>query len=234
MKNIRLISSKIITAELYQDYNVDNDNWVNSINRHIERAMGLMRIDGFFVKKVLTTNVKNYKAPLPCDAKYLVAVLHKENKCVTRISLTRSLSLGVEFKDINNSLILEGGIDFNYLHTNFEEGEIMFIYYTTPRNEEGDVMIPDCPEVLEALPFFIINKLSLSGYTHPVISYERAMERWETLYPRAKNKMNYWSVEEAHRYSKMHNNPLFLHLIDEEWGDRYDTDTYDSYTNTLY
>ena len=217
MKDIRLVSSKLITGELYQDYNITNDDFVSKINRHIERALGLMRIDGFYIRKTYITKVENYKAPLPCDAKYVVAVLNKEH-CIWRIPLTRTLALGKDFKQIENHNIKQGAIENNYLQTNFEKGEIMFVYYGVPINEEGDVMIPDCPEVLEALPYFILKKLSLSGYKHPIIDFKMAASEWERLYPIAKNKMNYWSIEEAHRFTKMNNNPLFIDLINEDWG----------------
>lgn len=222
MKDIRLISSKIITAELYQDFNIDNDDWVNKVNRHIERAMGLMRIDGFYVRKTLIQDVKEFKAPLPCDAKYIMAVLHNMT-CLTRLPLTRGLALGENFKDVVYNQTLKGGIENNYLHTNFEEGKIMYVYYGIPKNDCDELMIPDCPEVLEALPFFILYKLSLSGYKHPIIDYVEAQRQWNRLYPIARNKMNYWSIEEAHQFTKMNNNPLFIDIIDEEWSTEYDT-----------
>lgn len=217
MKDIRLISSKIITAELYQDFNIDNDDWVNKINRHIERALGLMRIDGFYIKKTLIEDVEEFKAPLPCDAKYVMAVLYNQG-CLTRLPLTRHVGLGVNFAGITAHTTLKGAIENNYLHTNFEKGKIMYVYYGVPLDDCGDILIPDCPEVLEALPYFIIQKLSLSGYKHPIIDYKMAKEEWRTLYPIARNKMNYWSIEEAHQFTKMNTNPLFIDIIDEEWN----------------
>lgn len=218
MKDIRLVSSKLIVAELYQDFNIDNDDWVNKVNRHIERAMGIMRIDGFYIKKTLIQDVKEFKSPLPCDAKYIMAVLMYSNGHLVRLPLSRHIGLGIDFKNITTHTTLKGGIENNYLHTNFEKGKIMFVYYSVPVDDCGDILIPDCPEVLEALPYFIIQKLSLSGYKHPVIDYNLAKEEWRNLYPIARNKMNYWSIEEAHQFTKMNNNPFFIDIINEEWG----------------
>lgn len=217
MNGFKLISSKTIIAEMYSDFNITNDDWVHKAQRHLARALGIMKIDGYYERAVLRDTVKEFKVPLPCDEKYILAVLHNMDN-LTRLPLTRNLALGVEFKDIVTNTTLKGGINFNYLRTNFEEGEVMFIYYRVPKDCDGNLLIPDNDDVLEALPYFLIYKLSLSGYKHPVINMDKAYAKWQELYPRARNSMNYPSIEEMHRFTQMWNNPLFLHIIDEDWN----------------
>lgn len=216
MNGLKLISSRQIIGELYSDFNITNDDWVNKAQRHIARGIELMKIDGYFERYVSRATVQEFKTPLPCDIKNLLAVIYNEPNW-TRLPLTRSLALGVNFKDLKTHSTAKGGINYNHLTTTFETGEVAFVYYRIPRDENNDLMIPDVAEVLEALPYFLIYKMSLSGYKHPVISFENAYQMWNTLFPRARNTCNYPSVEEMHNFTKMNTNPLFGDIIDEDW-----------------
>lgn len=218
MNGFKLISSKAIIAEMYSDYNITNDDWVNKASRHMARALGIMKIDGYYDLAYHIEDVVEFNAPLPCDEKYLLTILHTTGGQVTRLPLTRSLALGMNFSKIATHSIHQGRVNVNYLRTNFENGRVLYIYYRVPKDEDGYLLIPNNDDVLEALPFFIIYKLSLSGYKHPVISMEYAEAKWKELYPRAKNSMNYPSVEEIHRMTQMLNNPLYINNIDEEWN----------------
>jgi hypothetical protein len=217
MSQYSLVSSKQLIAELFTDFNVSNTDWVEKAQRHMARGLGIMKIDGFLIKKLHYACVEEFKVPLPCDAKYILAVLVRHNGCIYRLPLTTSLSLGVDFKDLALHNIYQGGIEFNYLNTNFEQGEIIFLYYALPVNDEGDLMIPSNEDVLEALPYFVIYKLSLGGYKHPVISMDMADSKWALLYPRGRNSANFPSLEQMDRLTKMRNNPLFINILDEDW-----------------
>jgi len=217
MNGFRLISSKSIVAELYSDFNITNDDWVHKAQRHMGRALSIMKIDGYYERAFHVETVAEFKAPLPCDEKYILAVLTNASGRITRLPLTRDLALGADFSQVATDNIYKGGINFNHLRTNFEAGTIMYIYYRNPCDDDGNLLIPDNDDVMEALPYFVMYKLGLSGYKHPVVSREEAWDKWKELYPRARNSMNYPSVEEMHRFTKMNTNPLFLDIINEQW-----------------
>lgn len=222
MNGFKLISSKQIIGELYSDFNITNDDWVNKAQRHMARALGIMKIDGYYERALHITNVMDYNAAIPCDSKHIIMVLAKINGVIKRLPLTRALALGDNYEQIACHSIYQGAINFNSLRTNFQEGTIGYIYYRIPTDGNGDLLIPDNDDVLEALPYFIIYKLSLGGYKHPVISMDKAEAKWRELYPRARNSMNYPSIEERDRLCKMNVNPLFINIIDEEWNEGYE------------
>lgn len=217
MSKYNLVSCKKLIAELFADFNISNTDWVGKAQRHIARGLGIMQVDGFYEIGLSYKTVREYQAPLPCDNKYIIAVLIYDGCTMYRLPLTRSLSLGVAFKDLKVHPIHQGAINFNWLKTDIEEANIIYVYYRLPKDDNGDLMIPDQVDVLEALPYFVIAKLSLSGYKHPVISREEAEAKWEMLYPRARNRANYPSIEERDRMMKMLTNPLFVNIIDEDW-----------------
>jgi hypothetical protein len=216
--NYKLISSKTIIGEMYSDFNITNDDWVNKASRYMSRALALMKIDGYYEIAYHIEDVQEFNAPLPCDDKYILAVLFSSGGQVTRLNLTNSLALGMDFTKIATHNIHQGRINANYLRTNFENGTILYIYYRIPKDEDGHLLIPDNADVLEALPFYLIYRMSLSGYKHPVISMEKAEAKWDKLFPRARNSMNFPTIEEMHRMSLMLNNPLYINNIDEEWN----------------
>ena len=232
MNNIKLISSKQLIGELYSDFNITNDDWVNKAQRHMARAIELMKLSGYFEQVVTKAMVAEFKAPLPCDVKNLRAVIYNEPNWV-RLPLTHSLALGVEFRDLKTHSIAQGRVNFNCLTTNFESGEIAYVYYRIPLTDEGDLLIPDVAEVLEALPYFLIYKLSLSGYKHPVINMDTAYKMWNTLFPRARNTVNFPSIEEMARFTKSNTNPLFTDIINEDWNLGIDPMT-TNYNNQTY
>lgn len=217
MNGFKLISSKSIIAEMYSDFNITNDDWVNKAQRHMSRALGIMKIDGYYERAFHVATVADFKAPLPCDEKYILVVLSNAGGRITRLPLTRDLAFGADFSQIATANIYKGSINFNNLQTNFKDGTIMYIYYRVPKDINGYLLIPDNEDVMEALPYFLIYKMSLSGYKHPVINMDKADAKWRELYPRARNSMNYPSVEEMHRFTKMNTNPLFMDIINEEW-----------------
>ena len=221
MNGFRLISSKAIIAELYSDFNITSDDWVHKAQRHMARGLGIMKVDGFHEIAYHLEEVLEFNAPLPCDSKYVLVVLSNSTGRITRLPLTRDVALGKDFSQIATHTIHKGTINFNSLRTNFKDGTVMYIYKRLPCDDEGNLLIPDNDDVKEALPYFLISKLSLSGYKHPVIDIDRAEAKWKELYPIAKNSMNYYSVEEAHRFTQMNNNPLYINNIDEEWEGRF-------------
>jgi hypothetical protein len=217
MNGYHLVSSKKLIAELFSDYNIDNTDWVGKAQRHIARGLGIMKVDGYYEIGLSFKTIREYQAPLPCDSKYILAVLIYDNGRITRLPLTRSWSLGVVFKDLQVHNIYKGTINFNWLKTNIEEANIIYVYHRIPKDDNGDLLIPDQDDVLDVLPYFVIAKLSLSGYKHPVISREEAEAKWELMYPRARNRANYPSIEERDRMMKMNTNPLFVNIINEDW-----------------
>lgn len=217
MNGFNLISSNTIIGELFTDFNITNTDWVASAQRHLARGLAIMKLSKFYELSFSFKTIREYNAELPCDLRYLLTVLVYDEGSIWRLPLTGSSSLGVLFKDLNPHNIYQGAVNYNSLRTNIEEANIIYVYHRIPKDEEGNLLIPNQEDVLEALPYFVIAKLSLSGYKHPVISREEAEAKWAALYPRARNVVNFMSIEQRDRFSKMYNNPLFVDIINEDW-----------------
>lgn len=213
MSKFNLVSSRRLIAELFTDYNITGTDWVNKAQRHITRAIELMQIDGYFEFKTSFDLVREGRVPLPCESKYLIGVLVKNDHCICRLPLTRELTFNQKLNGLIYHQYHKGYINNNYLNTTFNDGEVCFLYYGIPTDEEGDLMIPDNAELFEAIPYFIIYKLSFSGYKHPAIKPSDAYQMWEAMFPRASNTINYPSIEEMQHFTEVNTNPLYIDLL---------------------
>lgn len=225
MNQHKLISSKALIAELYSDFNITMNDWVNKAQRHIARALEIMEINGYMELATCKKKVTDYIAHLPCDEKHILGVLTGEKNSMYRIPLTTDLRLGNKFQTLSLHEYKKAAINGSLLKTNFKDGYVTYVYYRYPLNKEGDLMIPDNAKVLEAIPYFIIYKLSLGGYKHPLIDFDTALQMWNNLYPQGRNSFNYPSLEEMQRFTEINTNPLVNHIL--EMGNEYLDDVQD-------
>lgn len=230
----KLISSKSVIGELYSDFNITQSDFVSKSQRWVQRAMEMMQLVGYFKLRVTANMVKEGRCPLPCDIKYLGAVLGQSYDQSTivqsssygdfpydldannininqysRIPIRESFIYGTKFTNaFQEGVGVKGYINNNWLNLNIDEGKVYFIYFAPPCDDEGYPMIVQDAWVEEALPFYVIYRMCLSGWKHPVISMEYAENKWNTLYPRASNSVNFPDVEEMQQITEMNNNPM--------------------------
>jgi len=244
MKELKLVSSNAIIAELYQDFNLAGSEWVHKAKRWVARGIEVMGLSGYFEKATLWEDVLEYSAPLPCDLRVLGVILIEgttdyvgigdglpiatapamnstdsngntinafvdtTSTTLLRLPLSNSLIIGKPFESINSAYNAKGYINQDRLHTNFETGRVLYVYYRPPLDSEGFPLVPDFALTIEALNFWIIYKMSIGGFKHPVISYDEAWRKWMELYPQARNRINYPSLEEMQSFTEMMNNPI--------------------------
>lgn len=230
-KIVKTKSSKSVIGELFSDFNINQSDFVSNSFRWIARAMAMMELEGYYKLKVVELKVQESRTPIPCDAKYLGAVLingYGINTSVQsvsangdidlnsvrtgdflRVPIRESFMYGTKFTNVfRDSDSVKGYINNNWLYLNIEEGYVYFLYFAPPCDSEGYAMIVDNEWVDEALPFYVIYRMFLSGYKHPVITMEYAEKKWNDLYPRARNSVNFPDVEEMQQITEMRTNPL--------------------------
>lgn len=243
MKELKLVSSNAIIAELYQDFNLAGSEWVHKAKRWVARGIEVMGLHGYYEKTTLWEDVAEYSAPLPCDIRVLGVVLvsgmtdsicgaeglptattpavnstdssgntieavYEESTSLYRLPLSNSLVIGQPFEHIGCCNNARGYVRHDRLHTNFETGRVLYVYFRPPLDDEGYPLVPDFGLSIEALNYWIIYKMSIGGFRHPVITFDTALSMWNNLYPQARNRINYPSLEEMQGFTEMINNPI--------------------------
>lgn len=207
MVQTRLISSKKVIAEMFTDFSIINPDFIGKAYRFIEKAICLLEIDSYFSKRVRKLELVDGRVEIPCDLKHLVTILTSINP-PCRLPLTNTFTADKAFKDVPLHTTNKGTVEDNFLKTNYQEGTVYCLYLGIPKDDEGYPLLPDNEFVLEAIPFYIIQRLGYSGYVHPVISRQEAEEKWRVLSPRARNSVNFPSIEDMQRLIELNSNPL--------------------------
>lgn len=223
MAYTNLISSKQLIGELFADYSIEGTNWLGSVYRHIARGMEIMQLNGYFVRKFGVYRAEHGRVELPCDNKCLIGAVLSDGNCVYRIPIESSFYGGEMLNSLGLVAGIEARVEYNHLILNgLDSADIGFLFYAIPTDKDGYPMIIDNPFVLEALPNFILAKLALSGYKHPVISREEAEAKWNVGYPRARNNVNYPSIEEMEKFTVGNTNPFYEYTAGMELNNQSD------------
>lgn len=223
---INYISSKQLIGRVISDLNLQDTSYVDDMKRWIEEGIEIMEIPSYYVYKTHRAIVNGRKASLPCDAQYIQSVLLDSNCWVNenydnnyifnlnRIIIRNSpmLGAGIRIPVIENAF---GTIDGGFLNVTFDRGAVLFVYKGVPCDCDGYPMVPKDAKVYEAFNFYMIYKLGLAGFKHPVMNWDSAYQLWEKHYPRAANSVNWFTPQEYQEFTEMWNNRLL--------GDRSDT-----------
>ena len=209
-----LVSSEELIGEFLIDFNMVSTDFIGRLNRHITRGIELMQIDTFYTRCIKAFTAEENRTPIPCGAKHIEAIV------------LSSATGGSLFLDISNNALrlinsehsdglseVYGYVDDGYLKLKDFEGKGFFLYKGLPKTSKGFLKIPDDAFVKEALLFFLIAKLALSGYKHKVVTREEAEVRWAELYPQARNSVNFPTVDDIEQYTIMNTSPLYNNIF---------------------
>lgn len=95
------------------------------------------------------------------------------------------------------------------IETTFDFGEITLIYTGATSDERGMPLLPDIYEFKEAIAWYIMSRMLLSGYEHPVINWQMADATWEKFKFKAKNKLKMPTLDRMQALANMWTSPVF-------------------------
>lgn len=95
------------------------------------------------------------------------------------------------------------------IETTFDFGEITLIYTGATSDDRGMPLLPDVYEFKEAIAWYIMSRMLLSGYEHPVLNWQSADERWEKFRFKAKNKLKMPTLDRMQALANMWTSPVF-------------------------
>lgn len=211
---INYINVKHIIGRFLKELSIDDTNYVDDIPQWVEDAIGIMNINNYYVNKYSIKQVTNSKTSLPCDIEHLYGIwvsTDLEQACnitnLRRLFIRNSPLFGHGISTPHHEAAY-GTINLSILHTSFQTGYVYFVYKGLPLDKDGFPLVPKNSYIQEALQYWFIYKMSLSGYKHPVISREEAYQKWNILYPQAANDINWMDLQEYQEFTEMWTNPL--------------------------
>lgn len=205
---MNLISAEVLIGEFLQDYNMNSSDFISRLNRHIVRGIELMDIDTYFKRCVTKITIEEERGVLPCNIKYLEAMFLNIGTTPHRIDYSNNDLTELDFITEDIPVYSDAYIQENIVTIRAYEGECWVVYRGLPIDKKGYVLMPDDAWLMEALKMFLVLQLGYSGYKHKVIGIDTADVKWNDLYPRARNSVNFPTIQEMQNYTEMWNNPL--------------------------
>ena len=167
------VNGKLIMAKMYDEFNIKSRDWENRAPKWIADAMAQLHISVYYEEVAEAIPFNDYKFKLPCDIKLLRGIVVDGKK----LSRTNEVAFRVTNTDINNyvneAYLNKYSISAGYIHLEKESGVAKIIYRRMPI-EWDDIlgmwipMIPDIPEVIDNIAWYVLRIILARGYNHPV------------------------------------------------------------------
>ena len=146
--NIRTIADRLMRHPLMVDLTLE------AIIQYTIDFIGTLGLPPIYLDKVVTVDISNYRAALPCD---LIAIRQVKD-AKSNISLRATTDTFHLIHDGKKPIMRQEETfktQGNIIYTSFKEGKIAIAYRAIPVDEEGLPMIPDNSIFLKALELYI-------------------------------------------------------------------------------
>lgn len=200
-----LISIKELTDELYIHPMMQKIP-IETIVRFTISFMRLMGVPNMFVEKCAVLDVKNYRAPLPCDFYKIIQVrTDKRNgyDCGIYRSATDTFHMSDNHED-NKDLTYK--IQNSIIYTSTKDTPIEIAYKAIATDEYGFPMIPDNSSYIRALKAFIKKEWFTIKFDLNEISQQsllNAQQEYAFAAGDCDSEFNRMSIDEAESFYNM-------------------------------
>lgn len=211
---INYISIKQTIGRFFKEFGIDETSYINDIPQWVEDAVHIIGIPNYYVYKFRNVAIDQNRGILPCDIENLHSVYINGNpsepfniRSARRLVIRNAPLIGNGVNTANCETAY-ATINGNFIHTSFYKGFVYFVYSGMPLDCDGYPLVPKDAKLNEALQYYFISRMSLSGYKHPVLDYKTAFQLWEKTYPEARNSVNWMDLQDYQDFTEMWNNIL--------------------------
>jgi len=200
---VAYIEDDELIAEFIDKFNIQGTGWMGRAKQWIPTIADRIGSSNFYQYQYCNVEIKDYKAALPCEAKYLRAIYNGAFK----LNLNNSIHQINKGQCVYNYDSRNVTINRKFVTTSFEEGTLTFYYWGIPVDEAGHVWVPDDEYFKDAIKWGMFSYLLLRGYKHPIFNWEMANQQFETFIPRARNSVGRMSMMKWEQFKEK--NDLF-------------------------
>lgn len=211
---INYISIKTTIGRFLKEFGIEDTSYVEDIPQWVEDAMDIMGIHNYYVYKHRVIPVNDYRASIPCDIQHLNGIWvtnsleeAQDINQLRRLFIRNVALLGKGIQTSNHETAY-GSINGRTVHTSFQTGYIYMSYTGIPLDCDGYPLVPKDAKLNEALQYYFIYRMSLSGFKHPVIDFGTALQLWNSKYAGAANSVNWFDLQDYQEFTEMWTNVL--------------------------
>jgi len=208
-----LLNIEHLEARFVREFGIKNLSYIIDLDTWARDGIHDMRIPNFYQVKDKEVKIIDGSACLPIISDMFVSAYYYSNNTSP---FTTSSSYELFIRNDNtlgsNGLPCAGSmyatVSGNKIYIKQQEGFIRIFYKDVPTDCEGKTLIPNNSKVIRALMYYFIYRMGLSGYVHPVVNWETALQLWEKDYPAAGNDASWFTEAELQAFTEMWTNPL--------------------------
>ncbi len=147
--------------------------------------------------------VENHIVEIPCDIEELIEVHYQGHRLHINSDPSMLALSSDEYKwhGVGSWYMIQ----YPHIKTSFESGEIKIIARKFLKDDNGFIMIPDNPYYKDAIKWYIVYNLLLSGYTAKSneVSIGYCQEQFEITKRESSSKLNTMTRDEREQFSRM-------------------------------
>jgi hypothetical protein len=208
-----------VLAKIFRDLNLRSENWVDDAIEWIGEALQLIAAPQQYLKKSNELFVVGHAVQFPIDLVILQGIyFNKASADLDYAQLPKVFSVrgsgSLTHSGMHANIHREGffpdspdetfQVSDGFIYTSFREGKIAITYYAFPCDPDGFPFVPDNQSFREALMWFVVMKLMLSGWAHsnPEITYGFAEARWLKYCTQARNRAQMPDLQRMEQFLK--------------------------------
>lgn len=211
---INYFSIKTMIGRFLSDYGLEDTAFMERVPEWTEDAIHMMGLSNYYTYKYALIKIDNHKGLLPCGLDNLHSAwvattceITDDIKNLRRLFIRNTPLLGKGIKTTDHTTAY-GSINGRYVHTSFQDGYVYLVYKGVPLDCDGYPLVPDDAKLKEALEYYYIKRMSLSGFKHPVIDFGTAEALWKQTYPAAANSVNWMDLQDMQEFTELWTNVL--------------------------
>lgn len=165
------INGKVVIFKLNDEYNIKSRDWESRVPNWILNALSYLNIGASLDEAQVDIEFTNYSFKLPCDIKVLRGVIVDSMSLnrVTTVSHQVTNTIIADYAEYTNNYSIDNG----YIYLEKESGTATVVYNRV-HLETDDIsgmwipMIPNIPEVIDNITYYVFKIILARGYIHPI------------------------------------------------------------------
>mgnify|MGYP005817278851 CR=1 FL=1 len=193
----KLVSSGNIISKFYRDFRPSSDEWVGNAVEWIGEALEIIGFFAGYESYTWCLDVKEHRVKIPCALETISGIEYDNTRLPKKGGINLYKKCNV---DLPNHVSESYRLNPNYIFTSFEKGKITVYGERVPVDDKGFPMIPDKIQFKEAITYYVLRQMMLSGFKHQVLTLKDVIALWETHQVRAFNVGMYPSIEDYEKF----------------------------------
>lgn len=169
---MKLESSKHIVQKIIRDLDISQLGWVEDVNDWVKEALEYIGTNHNKILVKKDFEVETGEISLPCNLVDLIGIV--QNGCF--LTFQSETGLLTPYDSKGNIRPYKSGV--NKIKFNSDKVKGTIIYYSYIQDCEDELLFDGHIKIKEAITNYIVMRLLVKGYKHPVLSYKEAYDLW--------------------------------------------------------